>query len=1172
MPKYDPVLYDIWKAYIIMTVEEKPQIYYADTLRKATTKTVTGGYVSLLDESYYCIRNYDALEPFFMTLVSSSNHWLFISTTGGLSAGRIDAERALFPYYTVDKITENSENTGPKTILLVTTDKGQLLWEPFSDCNGGIYTIERNLYKNIPGTAVIFEEVNHDLKLSYRYAWRTSEAYGFVKTSSLTNHRDSGCTVEILDGLQNVLPAHISTDGQNVFSNLLDAYKYNELHSPTGLGLFSLSSRLTDLPEPGEALRTNTIWHMGLANVTHLLSSRQLKAFRGGNGVTQEELVRGRRGAYFVHTQLLLKPNTEQKWHLIAEVGQDSSSVTALVKALSSDKAKLAKKIEDDIKIGQTKLEAIIACADGLQVSSDHLSTAHHFANVLFNVMRGGTFAQHHDIDKVDLQRFIAVHQPALLQKNHAFFASLPSQFTVSGLREKADATADTDTIRLCYSYLPLTFSRRHGDPSRPWNRFQINVTQADGPQKLDYQGNWRDIFQNWEALSYSYPEFIQSMISVFLNATTVDGYNPYRLTRDGIDWETPDPDNAWANIGYWNDHQIIYLQKLLEICERFYPTTLGTLLNRRIFSYANVPYKIKSYEDLLTNPYKTIEFDWDKEEIIRALAGKIGADGKLLHDGPGRVVYASLAEKLLLMLLTKLTNFVPEGGIWLNTQRPEWNDANNALVGKGLSVVTLAYMRRYVVFFIELLGASGAETLALSNDIAELLRAIHGILSTHHSILDEPVSDRQRRTIMDALGIAGSDYRWRCYRQGIAPELEDISCAKLVAFLRLAQRYIDHSLRANKRNDLLYHAYNILHLSDAGAAISPLPVMLEGQVAILSSGLLAASESLALLQAMRQSALYRQDQHSYMLYPDRQLPGFLEKNHIAADALHDSKLIVTMLENGDKHLIKRDVNGVYHFQADIRNAQDVADILATLAQEAPYTQLVLAESQHILDLFEAVFNHNAFTGRSGTFFAYEGLGSIYWHMVSKLQLAVQEVAMDAATAGVDKDTVVALVQCYEDIRAGIGFNKAPDVYGAFPTDPYSHTPMGHGAKQPGMTGMVKEAILTRLVELGIMIEHGAIVFDSTLLREQELLNTPSVLQYVDIAGTWQQINVPTNALAFTFCQVPFVVQRGDQTRFSVQYTNGASSIIEGHRLDAQTSQHIFSHDGYVQHITLHFI
>ena len=35
-----------------------------------------------------------------------------------------------------------------------------------------------------------------------------------------------------------------------------------------------------------------------------------------------------------------------------------------------------------------------------------------------------------------------------------------------------------------------------------------------------------------------------------------------------------------------------------------------------------------------------------------------------------------------------------------MNTQRPEWNDANNALVGNGVSMVTLCYLRRFLVYF----------------------------------------------------------------------------------------------------------------------------------------------------------------------------------------------------------------------------------------------------------------------------------------------------------------------------------------------------------------------------------------------------------------------------------------------------------------------------------------
>ncbi len=52
-----------------------------------------------------------------MSLVSSADHWLFISSSGGLSAGRIDADSALFPYETEDKITNHHELTGSKTIM-----------------------------------------------------------------------------------------------------------------------------------------------------------------------------------------------------------------------------------------------------------------------------------------------------------------------------------------------------------------------------------------------------------------------------------------------------------------------------------------------------------------------------------------------------------------------------------------------------------------------------------------------------------------------------------------------------------------------------------------------------------------------------------------------------------------------------------------------------------------------------------------------------------------------------------------------------------------------------------------------------------------------------------------------------------------------------------------------
>ncbi|MBN2005460.1 MAG: hypothetical protein JXA21_19030, partial [Anaerolineae bacterium] len=201
---------------------------------------------------------------------------------------------------------------------------------------------------------------------------------------------------------------------------------------------------------------------------------------------------------------------------------------------------------------------------------------------------------------------------------------------------------------------------------------------------------------------------------------------------------------------------------------------------------------------------------------------------------------------------------------------------------------------------------------------------------------------------------------------------------------------------------------------------------------------------------------------------------------------------------------------------------------------------------------------------------AYEGLGSIYWHMVSKLLLAVQETYFRAARAGESAATLRALHDTYYDIRQGLGFNKSPDVYGAFPTDPYSHTPAGQGAKQPGMTGMVKEEILTRWGELGVGVVEGKLVFDVALLRESEFLAQATDFAYVDVTGAARAISLAAGSLAYTFCQVPIVYVTGGETRIDVCDAGGQIRQILGLTLDAETSAHIFRRDGAVQQVTVH--
>ena len=1134
---------------------------------KQNTTNTSIELVQMDGENFYKISNSDTLRPFFMSIVSDSNHWMFISSNGGLTAGRKNSEFAFFPYYTDDKITESAETTGSKTMFSVKTNTGIKIWEAFSVRNDAVYNTTNNLYKNTFGNKVIFEEINHDLHLTFRYEWNSSNEFGFVKKSTLVNNSDSKVEISILDGFQNIMPFGVTTDTQNSVSNLVDAYKRSELDRESGLGIFALSAIIVDKAEPSEALKANIAWSLGLENPKYLVSSLQLNTFRHGKAIKEELDVKAEKGAYFVNSEVTLAGNAQKEWMLIGTVNQDQSAVASVIHRITTDK-QLKAAINADIEKGTERLIKLNASSDGLQLTADSMRDTRHFANTLFNIMRGGIFDDNYQIEKWDFNNYLSNANVKVFATSKDVLAKLPEVFTLSKLKEIAYQTDDKNFRRLCLEYMPLKFSRRHGDPSRPWNKFSINTrSEIDGSKILDYEGNWRDIFQNWEALAHSYPEFIESMIHKFLNATTFDGYNPYRVTKDGFDWETVEPDNPWSYIGYWGDHQIIYLLKFLEFMEHHNPGKLATYFDEDFFVYANVPYKIKSYKDILKNSKDTIEFDEELDEKIHVKRSELGADGALLRDQNFFICKVNFIEKILATVLAKISNFIPEGGIWLNTQRPEWNDANNALVGNGVSMVTLYYLRRFLKFFETILNKTSSDDIHISEELMTFFKKVTKTLEVNESILKGKISDSERKKVLDGLGIAGSDYRTNIYKKAFTGKKEQISLSSIMEFLSISLKYIDHTIDANKRKDNMFHAYNLMTLTeDNGVSISYLDEMLEGQVSALSSGYLSSEDSLKLLDGLKSSKLFREDQYSYILYPNKDLKGFLSKNSIPKASIEKSELIAKLLKDGNNQIVVKDINGKYHFNGNFNNASSLEQALSKL-KDTKYSTLAEKERPLLLKTFEEVFNHKAFTGRSGTFYGYEGLGSIYWHMVSKLQLAVLECCMKAINEKASKETIGRLLEHYYEINEGIGVHKSPKLYGAFPTDPYSHTPGGKGAQQPGMTGQVKEDILSRIGELGVFVKNGQITFNTAMLRNDEFLKQNTTFKYVDIHHNNQELQLHENELAFTYCQVPIVYKLSNEIGIAVMFQNGDSQTFSELSLDKATSSKLFMRTGDVKHI-----
>ena len=1120
-------------------------------------------------EKWFKISNHDQLRPFFMSVVSDSNHWMFISSNGGLSAGRKNSEYALFPYYTDDKITDLADTTGSKTIIQIKEKDGARLWEPFSDRFADNYSLSRNIYKNRFGNKILFEEINQDLNLTFRYQWNSSNQFGFIRKSELINHSDRDYSLSFVDGIQNVLPYGVESDMQRTSSNLADAYKRTELVPESGLAIFALSAVIVDKAEPSEALKANIAWSKGLKDPNYLLSSLQLDQFRKQEEIHEETDIKGEKGAYFLHAELNLAEGETKEWNIVSNVNQNQSQVVELSKAIQEDQS-LVEKVEQDIDKGTQQLLQLTGSADGLQKTSDQLKDARHYSNVLFNIMRGGIFDDNYQIEKHDFISYLKSANREVFTRNKDFLNNLNEVFKSTKLYAQLETTDDQDLLRLSKEYLPLKFSRRHGDPSRPWNQFSINThSELDGSKILDYEGNWRDIFQNWEALVYSYPGFIEGMIFKFLNATTFDGYNPYRVTKGGFDWETIDPDDAWSYIGYWGDHQIIYLLKFLEFYKTLQPDALEQLFNKECFTYANVPYRIKSYEKIVKDPKNTIDFDDDLDHEIREKVDKIGADGALLQSQKSDIHHVNFIEKILATVLAKMSNFIPEAGIWMNTQRPEWNDANNALVGNGVSMVTLCYLRRFLKFFEDTLSDIKSDELVISEELNLFFNQISDTLQQHQDLLEKQFDDSRRKAVTDALGTAGSKYRNQIYNNGFSGGKETLKISDMSEFLKTALSYLEHSIEANRRDDRLYHAYNLMSMDTDGVTISRLDEMLEGQVAVLSSGYLSAKESADVMDALRNSTLYRKDQNSYILYPNKDLPGFLEKNNVPEKLIEQSELLRKMIAEGNRQIINIDVKGNYHFNGNFRNAGDLSKALSSL-KSTEYQKLAEKEFDLLLRIFEEVFNHKAFTGRSGTFFAFEGLGSIYWHMVSKLYLAVEEVTLNAYRTGADASVLNRLKKHFYEVGDGIGIHKSPENYGAFPTDPYSHTPYHRGAQQPGMTGQVKEDILVRIGELGVFIKDGIIFFNPLLLKNEELLNEATEFQYVDVQKENRNLSLQPESLSFTFCQVPVVYQKADKDKIEVKFSNGKTREFNSLNLDKDTSEEVFNRTGETELITVY--
>ena len=174
-------------------------------------------------------------------------------------------------------------------------------------------------------------------------------------------------------------------------------------------------------------------------------------------------------------------------------------------------------------------------------------------------------------------------------------------------------------------------------------------------------------------------------------------------------------------------------------------------------------------------------------------------------------------------------------------------------------------------------------------------------------------------------------------------------------------------------------------------------------------------------------------------------------------------------------------------------------------------------------------------------------------------------------TSGADPAVTAALADAYYDIRRGWASTNRPRSTVRFQPIPIPTRRWNGGARQPGMTGQVKEEIITRWGELGVKFEQGALCFSPTLLRSDEFLQKESDFTYFNLSGEPQTLRLSPGSLAFTLCQTPIIYQRGAVAQIETIDESGQARTLSGHYLDIETTLCIINRDGTIAKILVTF-
>jgi hypothetical protein len=749
--------------------------------------------------------------------------WLFYVNRGQCvsSMGTNNKDNAILEFYAANKAYMLTPLHGFRTFLKLHMAGAArtVHYEPFQIGRDGTpRATTQDLY--VSPHELRLEEVNEELGLELRVVYHTlpeARVAGLVRELRIKNIGRGERRVALLDGLPVIVPHYIDemflkyqsnvneTIGQVLHHEDIPFYKIDAVWGDAAEtafvsgGNFHLSFSLT---ESGELIKAPMLVDPALVFGPASDCVSPMAYYDERFALPEQQTTSGIGLCGFGYHEVVLAEQEESALYSVTGHGDSFEQVKAFFGGLT--RAELANK--------RARNEAIVGeiMQSALTVSSSREFDEYCKQSFLDNTMRGG--------------------YPLLLGNGRHVFN---------------------------------VYSRKHGDPEREYNFFQVDATYYS-----QGNGHYRDINQNRRTEVSVFPFTDTSSIELFINLIELNGTNPLEYLKvvfsaedqakaralterylpssmrsrvqtllggsfspgellalvidheEGLAVEAGEEflnavlaicrreEIAAATLhGFWSDHFTYNIDLLEQYRATFPDRFLDVLMRRKKFTWfdsgIDVLPRSKKYVLTEKGPRQSVAIakNQAKEALLRARTSEVNR--VRIDHGKGGVHRTTLLCKLVCLILNKIATLDPENvGLEMDAGRPGWCDAFNGLPSLfGSSLNETAEIKRLAVLLLEAFAEYG---VGLQESV-QLPEEIAAFLDGMDALLAQPTTPWE---YWEGSGRLREAY-WAEVSLGLSGLESEVTLAVLRRFLEKVVVKVEQALaKAYDESGGLYHTY----------------------------------------------------------------------------------------------------------------------------------------------------------------------------------------------------------------------------------------------------------------------------------------------------------------------------------------------------------------------------